>query len=45
LEPAERTDHLQSIRQNTRRMAGLMEDVLLLGSLDADKMEFKQQLL
>ena len=39
LEPAERTDHLQSIRQNTRRMAGLMEDVLLLGSLE--KMEFK----
>jgi signal transduction histidine kinase len=35
LEPAERKDHLQSIRKNTRRMAGLMEEVLLLGSLDA----------
>jgi PAS domain S-box-containing protein len=41
LKPAERTDHLQSIRQNTRRMGGLMEEALLLGSLDAGKMEFK----
>ena len=39
LEPTERSDHLQSIRKNTRRMAGLMEEVLLLGSLDAGKME------
>jgi PAS domain S-box-containing protein len=41
LGPAERKDHLQSIRKNTRRMAGLMEEALLLGSLDAGKMEFK----
>jgi PAS domain S-box-containing protein len=41
LEPAERTEHLQSIRKNTRRMAGLMEEALLIGSLDAGKMEFK----
>jgi len=41
LEPIERNDHLQSIRKNTRRMAGLMEEVLLLGSLDAGKMELK----
>ena len=41
LEPAERKDHLQSIRKNTRRMAGLMEEALLLGSLDAGKIEFK----
>jgi signal transduction histidine kinase len=41
LKPAERRGHLQSIRQNTRRMASLMEEVLLLGSLDAGKMEFK----
>ena len=41
LEPAERKEHLQSIRKNTRRMAGLMEEVLLIGSLDAGKMEFK----
>jgi len=41
LGPTERKDHLQSIRQNTRRMARLMEEALLLGSLDAGKMEFK----
>jgi PAS domain S-box-containing protein len=41
LEPAERQEHLQSIRKNTRRMAGLMEEVLLIGSLEAGKMEFK----
>ena len=41
LEPAERKDHLQSIRQNTRRMARLMEEALLIGSLDAGKIEFK----
>jgi PAS domain S-box-containing protein len=41
LEPAERKEHLQSIRINTRRMAALMEEALLFGSLDAGKMEFK----
>jgi PAS domain S-box-containing protein len=41
LEPAERKEHMQSIRNNTRRMAGLMEEVLLLGSLDAGKMEIR----
>jgi len=41
LKPAERKGHLQSIRQNTRRMASLMEEALLLGSLDAGKMEFR----
>ena len=41
LEPAERNEHLRSIRNNTRRMAGLMEEVLLIGSLEAGKMEFK----
>ena len=41
LDPAEREDHLQSICNNTCRMAGLMEEVLLLGSLDAGKMQFK----
>ena len=45
LEPVEREDHLQSIRKNTRRMAGMMEEVLLIGSLDAGKMEFKPALL
>jgi signal transduction histidine kinase len=32
---------LQSIRNNTRRMAEIMEEVLLIGSIDAGKMEFK----
>ncbi len=41
LEAAERKEHLQSICKNTRRMAGLMEEALLIGSLDAGKMEFK----
>jgi PAS domain S-box-containing protein len=45
LEPAERKDHLQSIRKNTRRMAVLMEETLLIGSFDAGKMDFKPTLL
>lgn len=40
LGPAERQEHLQSIQKNTRLMAGLMEEVLLLGQLDAGKMDF-----
>ena len=45
LEPGERKDHLQSIRNNTGRMARIMEDVLLIGSFDAGKMEFKRTAL
>jgi PAS domain S-box-containing protein len=45
LEPAERGEHLQSICKNTRRMAALMEEVLLMGSFDAGKIEFKPTLL
>jgi PAS domain S-box-containing protein len=41
LDPTEREDHLRSIRNNTRRMALIMEEVLLIGSFDAGKMEFK----
>ena len=41
LKTAERKAHLQSICKNTRRMAGLMEEALLIGSLDSGKMEFK----
>ena len=41
LKPSERKEHLQSIRKNTRRMAGLLEEVLLIGSLEEGKMEFK----
>lgn len=40
LEAAERKEQLQSIIKNSRRMAGLMEDVLLLGRLDSGRMEF-----
>ncbi|HEY0791917.1 MAG TPA: PAS domain S-box protein [Chthoniobacterales bacterium] len=45
LEPAERREHLQSIRKNTNRMAGLMEEALLIGSLEAGRLEFKPSLL
>jgi PAS domain S-box-containing protein len=41
LAPAERKDHLQSIRKNTRRMVGLMEEVLLIGSFDAGSMQLR----
>jgi PAS domain S-box-containing protein len=37
----ERRDHLRSIQKNTRRMAGLMEEVLVLSKVEAGKMEFK----
>ncbi|WP_193211301.1 PAS domain S-box protein [Luteolibacter marinus] len=40
LDPEERREQLQSIIKNSRRMAGLMEDVLLLGRLDSGRMEF-----
>ncbi|MBK1882038.1 PAS domain S-box protein [Luteolibacter pohnpeiensis] len=40
LEAAERDEQLQSIIKNSKRMAGLMEDVLLLGRLDSGRMEF-----
>jgi PAS domain S-box-containing protein len=36
----ERNDHLISIRKNTRRMAELMEEVLVLSRFDAGKMNF-----
>ena len=41
LESAERKNHLESIRNNTGRMARIMEEVLLIGSFDAGKIEFK----
>jgi signal transduction histidine kinase len=41
LNPDERREHLQSVHKNTRRMAALMEEVLLIGRLDAGKMDFK----
>ena len=41
----ERNAHLKSIQKNTRRMAELMEEVLLLGRFDAGKMEFQPKAL
>jgi signal transduction histidine kinase len=41
LEPAERREQLRSIIKNSRRMAGLMEEVLVLGRLDAGRMQFQ----
>ncbi len=41
LTPEERAQQLLSIRKNTRRMASLMEEVLLLGLVESGKMEFQ----
>jgi PAS domain S-box-containing protein len=41
LEPGERREQLQSIIKNSRRMARLMEEVLLVGRLDAGRMDFE----
>lgn len=41
LNPGERREQLTSIIRNSRRMAGLMEEVLVLGRLDADRMQFQ----
>lgn len=40
LDPAARREQLESIVKNTRRMANLMEEVLVLGRLDAGRMAF-----
>ncbi|HTG43294.1 MAG TPA: PAS domain S-box protein, partial [Verrucomicrobiae bacterium] len=45
LEAGERNDHLQSIAKNTRRMADLMEEVLLLSRVEAGKLTFDPQSL
>ena len=37
---SEREDQLESIIRNTRRMSGMMEEVLVLSRLDAGKLEF-----
>jgi PAS domain S-box-containing protein len=39
--PAERHEQLESISRNTRRMAGMMEEVLVLSRLDAGKLNFQ----
>jgi signal transduction histidine kinase len=43
LEPAERKEHLLSIQKNTRRMANLMEEVLLLSRVEAGKLNLEPQ--
>ena len=37
----ERNEQLESIARNTRRMAGMMEEILVFSRLDAGKMEFQ----
>ncbi len=37
----ERDEQLESIIRNTRRMAGMMEEILVLSRLDAGKLEFR----
>ena len=39
--PVEREEQLKSITRNTRRMAGMMEEVLVLSRLDAGKLDFQ----
>ncbi|HXJ57381.1 MAG TPA: PAS domain S-box protein, partial [Verrucomicrobiae bacterium] len=39
--PAEREEQLTSIERNTRRMGGMMEEILVLSRLDAGKLDFQ----
>jgi hypothetical protein len=41
MQPAERDEQLESITGNTRRMAGMMEEILILSRLDAGKLNFQ----
>jgi signal transduction histidine kinase len=41
MQSGERDEQLESIIRNTRRMAGMMEEVLVLSRLDAGKLEFQ----
>ncbi len=41
MQPGERDEQLDSIARNTRRMAGMMEGVLVLSRLDAGKLHFQ----
>jgi len=45
MHPDERSAQLQSIRTSTRRMAGMMEEILVLSRLDAGKLEFQPVLV
>jgi PAS domain S-box-containing protein len=41
MQPAERDEQLDSITRNTRRMAAMMEDILIFSRLDAGKLDFQ----
>jgi signal transduction histidine kinase len=41
MQPAERDEQLESVSRNTRRMAGMMEEILVLSRLDAGKLSFQ----
>jgi PAS domain S-box-containing protein len=45
MQPAERNEQLESITGNTRRMAGMMEEILVLSRLEAGKLEFRPSAL
>ncbi|MCI0746353.1 MAG: PAS domain S-box protein, partial [Verrucomicrobia subdivision 3 bacterium] len=45
MQPAERDEQLESISRNARRMAGMMEEVLVLSRLDAGKLDFQPAVL
>jgi PAS domain S-box-containing protein len=45
LKPEQRAGHLQDIRHSTRQMTGLMEEVLLLGSVESSRMQFKPEVI
>jgi PAS domain S-box-containing protein len=41
MQPTERHEQLESVSRNARRMAGMMEEVLVLSRLDAGKLDFQ----
>jgi signal transduction histidine kinase len=41
MQPGEREEQLESIARNTRRMAAMMEEILVLSRLDAGKLDFQ----
>jgi len=45
MQPAERDEQLESILGNTRRMAEMMEEILVLSRLDAGKLDFRPSVL
>jgi PAS domain S-box-containing protein len=45
MQPGEREEQLESISRNIRRMAGMMEGVLVLSRLDAGKLNFQPSAL